>query len=113
MAGPFGGDAVSKMLDKGRMAYRIDLGICSIEHALSIIFWNGYPTSAAFYDVHTGNIGARIPLCQHLNPYPLGQVRGDWLCRELMPWGDGILECWNIGFGGIRSVFIWMAWSRK
>jgi len=22
-----------------------------------------------------------------------------------MPWRDGILECWNTGFGGIRSVF--------
>jgi hypothetical protein len=22
-----------------------------------------------------------------------------------MPWGIGIMECWNIGFGGRRSVF--------
>jgi hypothetical protein len=26
-----------------------------------------------------------------------------------MPWGIGIMECWNIGFGGRRSVFKCMA----
>jgi hypothetical protein len=22
-----------------------------------------------------------------------------------MPWGTGIMECWNTGFGGMRSAF--------
>ena len=33
----------------------------------------------------------------------LSQVRGNWLCRRQMPWGDGILECWNNGFIRMRS----------
>jgi hypothetical protein len=53
MPGPLGGDAVSKMLDKGRMAHGIDVATCRIEHVLPTIFWNGCPTSAAPYDVHT------------------------------------------------------------
>jgi hypothetical protein len=23
-----------------------------------------------------------------------------------MPWNDGILECWNTEYGGVRSIFI-------
>ncbi|CAB1085683.1 hypothetical protein D1AOALGA4SA_13167 [Olavius algarvensis Delta 1 endosymbiont] len=26
-------------------------------------------------------------------------------CRRSIPWNDGILECWNIGFSGMRSDF--------
>ncbi len=33
---------------------------------------------------------------------PESQVRGNGLCREHMPWNDGILECWNTGFSGMR-----------
>ena len=38
-------------------------------------------------------------------PGPLGQVRATWLCRRLMPWNDGILECWNNGFRRMKSYF--------
>ena len=44
--------------------------------------------------------------------WKLGQVRENWLCREHMPWNDGILECWNAGFSGMRSVFIKMVLIR-
>jgi hypothetical protein len=26
-----------------------------------------------------------------------------------MQWGAGMMECWNTGFGGMRSNFIWIA----
>jgi hypothetical protein len=38
--------------------------------------------------------------------WKLGQVRVKWLCYNQNPWGTGILECWNTGFGGLRSIFI-------
>ena len=44
-------------------------------------------------------------LFKHRKPGPLGQVRGNWLCRIQMPWGDGILECWNNGLKRRRSFF--------
>ncbi len=34
------------------------------------------------------------------------QVRDHQLCSNPMPWNTGIMECWNIGFGGMRSTFI-------
>jgi hypothetical protein len=30
-----------------------------------------------------------------------------------MPWGIGIMECWNIGFDGMRSVLIGLAEIKK
>ena len=44
-------------------------------------------------------------LLQHQKPGSLVQVRGEWLCRGRILWDNGVLECWSIGFGGIRSVF--------
>ena len=35
-----------------------------------------------------------------------GQSRHRRDCRNRMPWGTGIMECWNTGFGGMRSIFI-------
>ncbi len=42
-------------------------------------------------------------LYKHRKLGPLGQIRGNWQCRRQMPWGDGILECWNNGFLRMRS----------
>jgi len=33
------------------------------------------------------------------------KVREDWLCRKRMPWENGVLDYWSIGFGGVRSIF--------
>ncbi|CAB1083787.1 hypothetical protein D1AOALGA4SA_11323 [Olavius algarvensis Delta 1 endosymbiont] len=38
-----------------------------------------------------------------------GQVRWIWLYRKTRPWNAGIVEYWNIGFGGMRSKFYHMA----
>jgi hypothetical protein len=27
--------------------------------------------------------------------------------RNRMSWSTGIMECWNTGFGGMRSIFIY------
>ncbi len=43
-------------------------------------------------------------IIQNRKPDPLGQVKEEWLSRKLMPWNDGILECWNTGCSGIRSI---------
>jgi hypothetical protein len=45
-------------------------------------------------------------LFYHEKSDPSGQVRDNRLYREYRPWNDGIVECWNIGFSGMRSVFI-------
>jgi len=45
-------------------------------------------------------------LFYHWKPGPVGQVRDNRLCHEWMPWNNGILEYWNTGFSGMRSIYI-------
>ena len=68
------------------------------------------------YEIRThilGN-GQQSPdgLFSHRKPGPLGQVRDNPKADRIrIPWGTGIMECWNTGFGGMRSIFIGWHWA--
>jgi hypothetical protein len=43
----------------------------------------------------------------------VGQVRGDWLCREFRLQRDGVMEYWNVGILGLAEVdLFYYGWHR-
>ena len=50
-----------------------------------------------------------------VKPGPLGQVRDNppEADRNRMPWGTGMVEYWNTGFGGRRYILIKMTLIRN
>ena len=55
----------------------------------------------------TKKLGDSKFVIRHRNPRPLGVVRNNPPKADRIEWhgGTGMVECWNIGFGGMRFAF--------